>query len=414
MSQSIDDRLGGLLKLYISGSCNYEEYQELLALLKIQSSGSLIEALLQEELNNSHYNTAEEEVNWQQMLQAVLQQRETAAPAPVRRLRIYKIAAAAAVIIALGTIAWWWLQRNGRQTTDKPVAMITDIMPGKNGAVLTLANGRQLVLDSAGNGDLYTQTGLQIVKHDSLIEYSAPASKKSDGKQLVSYNTLTTPKGRQFRLVLADGTKVWLNASSSIRYPAVFAEQERMVDVTGEVYFEVAKDPRKPFKVNLPSNGGSRPGVVEVLGTHFNINAYGDEEAIKTTLLEGSVKVVKPQTANRNRQPAKDNDMAVVLKPGEQAVIASHSRLTIDHSPNIDQVMAWKNGYFQFDRVDIKTVMRQISRWYDVEIVYEGPVTNDRFGGSIPRDATLSQVLNALEQSLVHFTIQGKKVIVTP
>lgn len=403
MSQSIDDRLGGLLKLYISGSCNYEEYQELLALLKIQSAGSRIEALLQEELNNSHYNTAEEEVNWQQMLQAVLQQRETAAAAPVRRLRIYKIAAAAAVIIALGTIAWWWLQSNGRQTTDKPVAKITDIMPGKNGAVLTLANGRQLVLDSAGNGDLYTQTGLQIVKHDSLIAYTAPASKKSDETGTISYNTLTTPKGRQFRLVLADGTKVWLNASSSVRYPAVFNGEERVVNVTGEVYFEVAKDPRKPFKVNFSSKAGG--GRVEVLGTHFNINAYDDEDAVKTTLLEGKVKVT---------QPAKDNDMAAVLKPGEQAVLASHSRLTIDHSPNIDQVMAWKNGYFQFDRVDIKTVMRQISRWYDVEIVYEGPVTNDRFGGSIPRDATLSQVLNALEQSLVHFTIQGKKVIVTP
>lgn len=403
MSQSIDDRLGGLLKLYISGSCNYEEYQELLALLKIQSAGSRIEALLQEELNNSHYNTAEEEVNWQQMLQAVLQQRETAAAAPVRRLRIYKIAAAAAVIIALGTIAWWWLQSNGRQTTDKPVAKITDIMPGKNGAVLTLANGRQLVLDSAGNGDLYTQTGLQIVKHDSLIAYTAPASKKSDETGTISYNTLTTPKGRQFRLVLADGTKVWLNASSSVRYPAVFNGEERVVNVTGEVYFEVAKDPRKPFKVNFSSKAGG--GRVEVLGTHFNINAYDDEDAVKTTLLEGKVKVT---------QPAKDTDMAAVLKPGEQAVIASHSRLTIDHSPNIDQVMAWKNGYFQFDRVDIKTVMRQISRWYDVEIVYEGPVTNDRFGGSIPRDATLSQVLNALEQSLVHFTIQGKKVIVTP
>ncbi len=403
MSQSIDDRLGGLLKLYISGSCNYEEYQELLALLKIQSAGSRIEALLQEELNNSHYNTAEEEVNWQQILQAVLQQRETAAAAPVRRLRIYKIAAAAAVIIALGTIAWWWLQSNGRQTTDKPVAKITDIMPGKNGAVLTLANGRQLVLDSAGNGDLYTQTGLQIVKHDSLIAYTAPASTKSDETGTISYNTLTTPKGRQFRLVLADGTKVWLNASSSVRYPAVFNGEERVVNVTGEVYFEVAKDPRKPFKVNFSSKAGG--GRVEVLGTHFNINAYDDEDAVKTTLLEGKVKVT---------QPAKDNDMAAVLKPGEQAVLASHSRLTIDHSPNIDQVMAWKNGYFQFDRVDIKTVMRQISRWYDVEIVYEGPVTNDRFGGSIPRDATLSQVLNALEQSLVHFTIQGKKVIVTP
>jgi transmembrane sensor len=403
MSQSIDDRLGGLLKLYISGSCNYEEYQELLALLKVQSDDSRTEELLQEEIQNSRYHADEENVDWQQMLQTVLQQKDAAEPAPVRRLWIYRVAAAAAVIIILGTIAWWWLQRNNWQTNNKPVAMITDVMPGKNGAILTLANGRQFVLDSTGNGDLYTQAGVQIVKHDSLIEYNAPASKSSDGTGAVSYNTLTTPKGRQFQVVLADGTRVWLNASSSIRYPAVFSAQERRVDVTGEVYFEVAKDPHKPFKVSFSSKAaGNRQGVVEVLGTHFNINAYDDEVAVRTTLLEGKIK-----TSIHNGESS-------ILKPGEQAVIAAISPLTIDHSPNVDQVMAWKNGYFQFDRVDIKTVMRQISRWYDVEIVYDGPVTNDRFGGSIPRDATLSQVLNALEQSLVHFTIQGKKVIVTP
>jgi ferric-dicitrate binding protein FerR (iron transport regulator) len=402
MSQSIDDRLSGLLKLYISGSCNYEEYQELLALLKVQTDDSHIEALLQEEIANSRYHEAEQQVNWQQMLQAVLQQKDMTEPAPVRRFPVYKMAAAAALIIALGTITWWWLQQsNNGRTNDQPVAGTTDIMPGKNGAILTLGNGQQLVLDSTGNGALYSQPGLQIVKRDSLIAYAAPVDKAGSGP--VSYNTLTTPKGRQFQVVLSDGTKVWLNASSSIHYPAVFAAQERVVEVTGEVYFEVAKDPRKPFKVNFTSKaGGGRQGTVEVLGTHFNINVYNDEEAIRTTLLEGKVKA------------SMANGGSLLLKPGEQAVCTGDSPLTIDHSPNLGQVMAWKNGYFQFDRVDIKTVMRQIGRWYDVEIIYEGPVTNDRFGGSIPRDATLSQVLNALEQSLVHFTIQGKKVIVKP
>lgn len=403
MSQSIDDRLGGLLKLYMSGSCNYEEYQELLALLKLQTDDSRMEELLQEEIHNSRYHEAEQDVNWPQMLHTILQEQEVVQPTPVKRMLVFKIAAAAVVIIALGTIAWWWLLGNSRQTTGKPVAKITDIMPGKNGAILTLANGQQLVLDSTGNGALYTRPGLQIVKHDSLIAYAAPAAKERDGNGAISYNTLTTPKGRQFQLVLSDGTKVWLNASSSIRYPAVFDGDERLVKVTGEVYFEVAKDPRKPFKVNFPSKAtGGQEGVVEVLGTHFNINAYGDEDATRTTLLEGKIKA------------SIANGGSSILKPGEQAVITGNSPLTINHSPNLDQVMAWKNGYFQFDRVDIKTVMRQISRWYDVEIVYEGPVTNDRFGGSIPRDATLSQVLNALEQSLVHFTIRGKKVIVTP
>lgn len=401
MSQSIDDRLSGLLKLYISGSCNYEEYQELLALLKIDANDSRVEELLQEELVNSHYHAAEEQVNWQQMLQTVLQQ-PVIEPRSVRRLQLYKYAAAA-VILAAGSIIWWWFgQSHNEQTTNQPaVAITTDIMPGKSGAILTLGNGQQLVLDSSGNGALYTQPGLQIVKHDSLIAYTAPAEK--DHKGTVSNNMLSTPKGRQFQLVLADGTKVWLNASSSIYYPASFNSSERIVKVTGEVYFEVAKDAGKPFKVYFPVKGGpGREGVVEVLGTHFNINAYDDEETGRTTLLEGKVKTSVTGAG------------ALVLEPGEQAVIAANSALTIDHSANIDQVMAWKNGYFQFDRVDIRTVMRQIGRWYDVEIVYEGPVTNDRFGGSIPRDATLSQVLNALEQSLVHFTIQGKKVIVKP
>lgn len=400
MSQSVDDRLSGLLKLYISGSCNYDEYQELLALLRIDANDSRVEELLQEEIVNSRYHAAEEQVNWQQMLQTVLQ-RPVIEKRPVRRLRLYKYAAAAAVILLAGSIVWWWFGQNrNRHSSNQPAVVITtDIMPGKSGAILTLANGQQLVLDSTGNGALITQPGLQIVKHDSLIAYTAPADKEHKGN--VSYNTLSTPKGRQFQLVLEDGTKVWLNASSSIYYPASFNGSERVVKVTGEVYFEVAKDAGKPFKVYFPSKG-RHESVVEVLGTHFNINAYDDEETGRATLLEGKIKT------------SVTGGGSLVLKPGEQAVIAANSTLTIDQSPNIDQVMAWKNGYFQFDRVDIKTVMRQIGRWYDVEIVYEGPVTNDRFGGSIPRDATLSQVLNALEQSLVHFTIQGKKVIVTP
>jgi len=404
MSQSIDDRLSGLLKLYISGSCNYEEYQELLALLKIDANDSRVEELLQEELFNSRYHAAEEQVNWQQMLHTILQQ-PVIETRPVRRLRLYKYAAAA-VILAAGSVIWWWFgqSHNGHTTNEPAVAITTDIMPGRNGAILTLGNGQQLVLDSSGNGALYSQPGLQIVKHDSLIAYNAPAEKEHTGP--VSYNTLSTPKGRQFQLVLADGTKVWLNASSSIYYPASFNSSERVVKVTGEVYFEVAtlrlrSGQKMPFIVKIVSGTGKPAGDVEVLGTHFNINAYDDEPVIKTTLLEGSVKLTKDAAS-------------VILKPGEQASVSQSSQPSQPIPVKTDEVMAWKNGYFQFERVDIRTVMRQIGRWYDVEIVYEGPVTNDRFGGSIPRDATLSQVLNALEQSLVHFTIQGKKVIVKP
>jgi ferric-dicitrate binding protein FerR (iron transport regulator) len=210
-------------------------------------------------------------------------------------------------------------------------------------------------------------------------------------------------------VVLSDGTKVWLNASSSIRYPAVFDGKERVVEVTGEAYFEVASLPltpkggkeKMPFIVKIKTTSGTE-GQIEVLGTHFNINAYGDEAAIRATLLEGSVKA------------SLMNGQSSILKPGDQAVLMPNASMTTNQTANLNEVMAWKNGYFQFERADIQTVMRQIARWYDVEIKYEGPVTKDKFGGSIPRDATLSQVLHAMEQSLVHFTIQGKQVIVTP
>jgi transmembrane sensor len=418
MSQSLDDRTGYLVKQYIAGTCTLDEFNELLAIISIQPNGSVMEELLLEEVRNSRYHEAEEQVNWQQMLQAVLQQQEVAAPAPVRPMQVFfKIAIAAAVVVCMGLIAWWWLQKGSdKQAVAPSIATITDIMPGRNGAILTLQNGQTLVLDSAQNGALTMPHGLQIVKRDSLIAYAPTGTAANEA---TAYNTLTTPRGRQFQVVLSDGTKVWLNAASSIHYPAVFTGNDRVVEVTGEAYFEVAplrlrSGQKKPFIVHMLAGGKDR-GRVEVLGTHFNINAYDDEAAIRTTLLEGSVRTVNRETAN-----GKEN--SVILKPGEQAVLSGGnlpagrqgSPLTIHHSPDLGQVMAWKNGYFQFERSDIQTVMRQIARWYDVDIQYEGPVTKDKFGGSIPRDATLSQVLHALEQSLVHFTIQGKKVIVTP
>lgn len=411
MSQSLDDRTGYLVTQYIAGICTLDEFNELLAMISIQPNGSVVEELLLEEVRNSRFHEAEEQVNWQQMLQTVLQHQEVAAPAPVRSMPVIKrIAVAATIIVCVGAIALWWLTRNDASRDDhQPVATITDIMPGRNGAILTLQNGQTLVLDSAQNGALTMPHGLQIVKRDSLIAY-APTGTALD--EATAYNTLTTPRGRQFQVVLSDGTKVWLNASSSIHYPAVFTGNERVVEITGEAYFEVAalrlrSGQKMPFIVKIKTTSGTE-GQIEVLGTHFNINAYGDEAAIRTTLLEGSVKAsIGNQSANGNRQSA-------ILKPGDQAVLMPNASMTTNQTANINEVMAWKNGYFQFERSDIQTVMRQIARWYDVEIKYVGPVTKDKFGGSIPRDATLSQVLHALEQSLVHFTIRGKQVIVTP
>lgn len=252
------------------------------------------------------------------------------------------------------------------------------------------------------------------------IAYDATAA--ATGK--VAYNTMTTPKGRQFQVTLPDGTKVWLNAASSIRYPTVFNDEERKVEVMGEVYFEVARaissnGEKKPFIVDvLPSTGrdGIQTGTrLEVLGTHFNVNAYNNEVTINTTLLEGSVRVSQSMTA----QPA------VTLKPGQQAQVYNYGGVVpipenrgkvmkVINDADINKIMAWKNGLFNFEGASFAEVMGQLERWYDVEIVYEKTVPDIEFEGKMTRDVPLHDLLKMLERSDIHFRIEGRKLIVLP
>jgi ferric-dicitrate binding protein FerR (iron transport regulator) len=212
----------------------------------------------------------------------------------------------------------------------------------------------------------------------------------------VLYNTLTTPRGGQYQLVLPDGSKVWLNAASAISYPTAFTGSERKVEIKGEAYFEIAKNTAMPFIVKV------NDAQVQVLGTHFNINAYSDEDAIKTTLLEGAVKVTKDAAST-------------LLKPGQQAILGrSSNEIRVQENTDLDAVLAWKNGYFSFNQTDLATIMRQIARWYDVDIVYSDKVPERRFGGEIPRNTNAAEVLKMLEESKVHFRIEGRKVIVLP
>jgi ferric-dicitrate binding protein FerR (iron transport regulator) len=226
-------------------------------------------------------------------------------------------------------------------------------------------------------------------------------TKEKAGQQAVVYNTVSTARGNQYQLILADGSKVWLNSASSLRFPTSFTGNSREVELDGEGYFEIAKDASKPFHVK------TRTQDIEVLGTHFNVNAYTDEEAVKTTLLEGKVKIVNGQWSMVNGAK-----QAVELKPGEQAVQTAHSPFTIHHSPDIDQVMSWKNGWFEFEESDIKTIMRQISRWYDVDIRYEIKTDSEKYGGRISRNLHLSNILKMLENYGVHFKLEGKKLTV--
>jgi hypothetical protein len=285
-----------------------------------------------------------------------------------------------------------------------------DVEPGSNKAVLTLANGTTIVLDDASNGVVAQEGNAKVLKpEDGQLLYEKDGDTE---KGELSYNTLATPRSGQYQLVLPDGTKVWLNSESSIHYPIAFAENERRVEITGEAYFEVAK-----LKL---SSGQKVPFIVEkgdmqveVLGTHFNVNAYNDESAIKTTLLEGKVRVVKKTGAAQ---------LSAVLAPGEQAVIADakgkanrtdNDRIKINKT-DVDNVVAWKNGLFHFESADIKTVMRQLARWYDVEVVYERTtMKNDPLFIEISRNTRLSDVLKVLEESgSAKFTIEGKKIVV--
>jgi transmembrane sensor len=301
---------------------------------------------------------------------------------------------AAAIIIIAGLAVYFWKNEPKKEAHTAVVSkqVRTDVEPGRDGAILTLADGRQLVLDSLGNGIIATQNGAKVVLNNGALSYD----QNGDAAASIIYNTMHTPKGRQFQLVLPDGTKVWLNAASSITYPTVFTGNERRIEIKGEAYLEVMKNAQMPFIVTIP-----RGGEVKVLGTHFNINAYDDEDAIRTTLLEGSVSVKSAA------------ESFVFLKPGEQAVMSRvNSPLTIHHSPNLEQVMAWKNGLFNFNGYDIKAVMREIGRWYDLDIVYEAEPEPEEVMGELQRNLSLSQVMKILQKIHVKYRIEGRQLIV--
>ena len=301
-----------------------------------------------------------------------------------------RIAAAASIILCISIVGYILIHKN---KSTQQAAQIHDIAPGGNRAILTLSNGRTIDLSAAKNGKLANQGSMVISKNaNGQIVYAD--SEDNSPSQNNGFNIAATPRGGQYQLVLADGTKVWLNAASSIKYPVVFNGNERRVELIGEAYFEVAHSREKPFRVI--SNGQE----VEVLGTHFNINAYGDENAVKTTLLQGSVKV---SSAGKDK----------ILKPGEQAQLEGGNIRVAE--VDVDEVVAWKNGFITFNNADIKSIMRQLGRWYNVEVKFTGNISESRsFSGDMPRSAPLSEVLKALELSKINFEIDGNKVIVSP
>ncbi|WP_159466740.1 FecR family protein [Dyadobacter sp. 3J3] len=316
--------------------------------------------------------------------------------------------AAAAVLVLMGIGSYYVvLHKSVSKTEIASEVVSTDAAPGGNKAMLTLSDGSVINLNEAVDGQIASQSGIKINKvTDGQLVYG----KQKTGEHQVPnksgiYNQITTPKAGQYQISLSDGTKVWLNSLSSIRFPAVFSAEERKVEITGEVYFEVASmslnNKRVPFRVV------SNNQMIEVIGTHFNVNSYRDESVVKTTLLEGSVKV--STIAN-----GKVSLETVRLKPGEQSIVKPKQAAISVEKADTESAVAWQKGYFKFKDTDIQEVMRQLSRWYDLDVVYSGPLPQDQFTGYVSKKVAISSVLNILEEGGgVKFTIKNKKVEVT-
>jgi ferric-dicitrate binding protein FerR (iron transport regulator) len=394
------DRIQYLFERYDEGQATDAETEELFSLLNDPEQEQAIYNFFIEGIR------AEQEVelvpaDWDAMVRSIvtsLPKEDTEPVLPARgTAKMFRWAATAAAVLVLAAGAWWFLARNKQQpAATPPVAeqrFQNDVQPGTNVPVLTLADGSRVILDSAHSGALATE-GTVHVKRLANGEVVYDATEKPTE---VRYNTITNPRGsRVVTLSLSDGSRIWLDAASSIRYPTAFVGKERAVEITGQVYFEVAHNASMPFAVR--KQGGD--AEIEVLGTHFNVMAFDDEAAMKVTLLQGSVKVSK-------------GGRSAVIKPGEQAQVDnSSSAIQVVQDADIDGTMAWKDGVFKFQDITIEPLMKQLARWYDVEVVYEDRPT-DRFVSTIPRDVPASQVFKILETTgRVHFKIEGKKVTV--
>jgi ferric-dicitrate binding protein FerR (iron transport regulator) len=394
--------LQGLFKKYLDESISPEEFAKLYGLVSREYDPAALDELLQGAFSNDSFAVETRDHDLKEVFAGLVEkirsgETEEVSPAvvvPLHRRRWRWLAVVACIVLLAGTLTWLWMAPATKPGIAKTVVpKVNDVAPGHDGAILTLANGKQIVLDSTQNGTLTVQGNVRVSKLKSgQLSYTSLNGSSAE----ILYNKLTTPRARKTTVILGDGTQVWLNAASSIRYPITFAGKERVVEVSGEVYFEVAKNIAMPFIVKRMGTNEQ----VEVLGTSFNVNAYDDEDTMRTTLLEGSVKVTK----------GADSD---VLRAGQQAVaVKGSNKIKVINEADIDEVMAWKNGRFQFSNMDMKTIMRQLARWYDVDVVFEGEAPKIRIGGFIHKDVNLSTVLEFLKGNGVRYRLEGKKITI--
>jgi ferric-dicitrate binding protein FerR (iron transport regulator) len=423
MEKFLKDELLALLEKARAGNATGDEYSRLAAIINADQTGELIAAadafFAQEAAVSSIHIEPYNYDHWQRAFLEIKEawQQQNIQPAKVRRLPIasrWLIAASILLLLSFGA----YLFINTR--TSKKTTVSAEILPGKDGAILTLADGSQILLDTIKNGIVALQGGAiaKIVNGTLIYE--------GNGGEAV-YNIISTPKGRKFHLIMPDGTQAWLNSASSIQFPTVFADDERKVNVTGEVYFEVAtlrlrSGKKKPFRLNV-----NNQAEIEVLGTHFNVKAYENEPVINTTLLEGSIAIRLKD--DKNGKVGKQS----ILKPGQQAKILvgqnkvqvnvaipgknaanEQQALTVVNNTDVDKVIAWKNNVFDFNDIAFEDAMYQLERWYNIEVVYEKgiPPTNVELSGKMTKDVTLNDLVVILEKIGVKCRLDGRKLVV--
>jgi ferric-dicitrate binding protein FerR (iron transport regulator) len=387
------ERIHYLLKQYADNNASAEEVEEMLALLRTSGGEEALKKMVAE-IWKEEVGSPVSEKDWGRMWSSIHQEMATR---PVRRLSVWGRVAAVLLLMGGVSAAYWKL--TGTERKAAPVAVVhggkKDIAPGGNKAVLTLANGSTIVLDNAHDGVLAQQGGTNVEKVDAgSLAYNAGGK----GNEAVMYNTIATPNGGQYQVILPDGSKAWLNASSSLRFPTRFEGKERSVELRGEAYFEVAQRSSMPFRVKLPDNGMD----VQVLGTEFDVMAYANEQTTNTTLVSGKVNVVGKGAVR-------------VLEPGKQAILDNQTKAMHVAEANVEQVVAWKNGLFRFRETGIRELMRQVERWYNVQVVYETEGKDQDFTGVVSRNQPVSALLQMLEMTgTVHFRIEDKKIVVLP
>lgn len=403
------NHINELLHRYRANELSDTERAEWVALMQSEEDRLVLQQLMEADMSASEAPGDFDMEPWKPVLARILAADKPVAgevaPGRVYRLRTWAWAAAAALILVAG--ATWYLVTQQTSTNPPVIVQQQEIGPASEGAVLTLGNGNRIVLDSLGNGIVAMENGSPVMLRNGQLQYKQTQAEPND----VVFNTMTTPRGRQFMVTLPDGTEVWLNAESSIRFPLAFSAMERRVEVTGEAFFHVKS-------MNLPALGG-RPAMkvpfvvnvnkqldIEVLGTRFNVNAYTNEKAIHTTLEEGIVRV---RTIDNQDEPSQ----AAILRPGQQASVGNtgNGKMVVQEA-DMAKVLAWKNGLFNFENVSLADAMLQLERWYDIDVSYEKDIPNIWFSGKMSRDINLPGLLKILEKTGVQFRIDGRKLVV--